>query len=772
VEKRRRIENQEGAVNKPKWAAIWTTLLAAMLAFHSPKASAQTAPENGLTTNPAEEELAWPRVIKSPAATLTVYQPQVEQWDGIKIATRAAVSLQPSDGGQPIYGVVWMSARADVDKAARVVTFRDFEITKVSFPTAPEKEGLYSDVLRKLLPTGVKTVALDHLEASLAVSEAVRKQQTLEVNNDVPRILYATTPTILVLVDGPPVFRPMTGLPSVQRVLNTYALIVKLQNRLYLTALNFWYQAKEIGGPWTPVTDPPAILDQVKQAAADAKVAALMEPPPDSAPIATPPGVRVSTVPTELIQTDGPARMLPIEETDNLLQIQNSDDAIFMNLQENKFYVLLSGRWFKSKSLYGPWEFVPARSLPEEFAKIPADHPRANALVSVPGTPQAKEALIANSVPQTAAVNRSAAKLEVTYDGAPQFAPIQGTSMQYALNSHPPVIAAGPNSYYCVQNGVWFTAGAPTGPWTPATSVPPEIYSIPVSSPLHYVTYVYVYDSTPTLVYTGYTPGYLGTCVSQDSTVVYGTGYAYSPWCHNVWTGYPCTYGFSAGFSCDSLFGFGFGFAASPWFPGCTPRPWWGPFDWARRHHAGDYNHVRLDHVNIYRHWGNEVAPPLSRFAENHWNAKGWSNTREPFRPYSARTLAERGRNWEANARPRAIAGPPVHLSEMHAVPPPRNPARLPAERTPSNSVFADERGQVFRATPNKNWEALTRKGWQGAGQLPAFRREAPVLNRELKARDVGAQRFNNWQSNGGFQPPSSVAPAGGSQPGGAFRGR
>ena len=600
-------------MNKPKWAAIWTTLLVTMLAFPSAKSSAQTAPENALTTNPAEEELDWPRVIKSPTGTLTVYQPQIEQWNGISIATRAAVSLQPSDGGQPTYGVVWLKARADVDKAARVVTLRDFEITKVSFPTAPEKEAMYSDVLRKLLPSGVKTVALDHLEASLAVSEAVRKQQELNVNNDVPRILYATTPTVLVLVDGPPVFRPMTGLPAVQRVLNTYALIVKVQNRFYLTALNFWYQAKDIGGPWTPVTDPPAILDQVKQAAVEAKVSDLLEPEPGSAPIATPPGVRVSTVPTELIQTDGPARMLPIEETDNLLQIENSDDAIFMNLQENKFYVLLSGRWFKSKSLYGPWEFVPARSLPEEFAKIPPDHPRANALVSVPGTPQAKEALIANSIPQTAAVNRSTAKLEVTYDGAPQFAPIQGTTMLYSVNSQPPVISVSPNSFYCVQNGVWFTANAPTGPWTPATSVPPEVYSIPVSSPLHDVTYVYVYDSTPAVVYTGYTPGYLGTCVSTDGTVVYGTGFASSPWCDNIWVGYPWTYGFSAGFSCDSNYGFGFGFSASPWFPGCTPRPWWGAFDWARRHHACDYNHVGLDHVNIYRHWGNDVASTLTR---------------------------------------------------------------------------------------------------------------------------------------------------------------
>ncbi len=66
-------DNKEGAVNKSKWAAVPATLLLAMLAINPVKASAQTAPENALTTIPAKEELTWPRVIKNAAATLTVY---------------------------------------------------------------------------------------------------------------------------------------------------------------------------------------------------------------------------------------------------------------------------------------------------------------------------------------------------------------------------------------------------------------------------------------------------------------------------------------------------------------------------------------------------------------------------------------------------------------------------------------------------------------------------------------------------------------------------
>ena len=61
--------------------------------------------------------------------------------------------------------------------------------------------------------------------------------------------------------------------------------------------------------------------------------------------------------------------------------------------------------------------------------------------------------------------------------------------------------------------GVWFTASRITGPWVIATSVPAVVYTIPPSSPLYYVTYVRIYETTPQVVYVGYTPGYLGTVV-------------------------------------------------------------------------------------------------------------------------------------------------------------------------------------------------------------------------------------------------------------------
>jgi hypothetical protein len=207
-------------------------------------------------------------------------------------------------------------------------------------------------------------------------------------------------------------------------------------------------------------------------------------------------------------------------------------------------------------------------------------------LASGAGTPEAREAVIAYDIPQTAAISRSQTKLDVRYDGPPRLAAIPGTPLQYAVNASVPVIRVDASTYYALQSGVCFVAPAPTGPWALATSVPPVIYTIPASSPLHFVTYVYVYGSTADVVYTGYTPGYLGAVVGPGPTVVYGTGYDYPDWAGDVWYPGPDTWGwgpFDLGFDVDIFTGFEFGFAFRDHF----------------RHH---FRHHALGHVNVFHH--------------------------------------------------------------------------------------------------------------------------------------------------------------------------
>ena len=238
------------------------------------------------------------------------------------------------------------------------------------------------------------------------------------------------------------------------------------------------------------------------------------------------PAIVVASEPTELIVTQGEPNYSPLDGT-QLLYASNTTGHVFKSLADQRTYVLVAGRWFRADTTAGPWTFVPGKDLPPDFAKIPDESPKENVKASVPGTPQAQEAVIANSLPETAAIKVSDAKLPAPkYDGPPQLKPIEGTPLSYVVNSPLPVIQVSPTGFYALQNGVWFVGPSVQGPWAVATTVPPVIYSIPPSSPLHYVTYVYVYRATPQVVYVGYTPGYYSVYVS-NGVVVYGTGYYY-----------------------------------------------------------------------------------------------------------------------------------------------------------------------------------------------------------------------------------------------------
>ena len=96
-------------------------------------------------------------------------------------------------------------------------------------------------------------------------------------------------------------------------------------------------------------------------------------------------------------------------------------------------------------------------------------------------------------IPQTAAIDKQKASLNVEYDSEPQFEKITGTKMYWATNTETPVIRVG-NTYYAVDEAVWFDSNNARGPWEVATSVPDEIYTIPSDSPVYNVTFVRIYD--------------------------------------------------------------------------------------------------------------------------------------------------------------------------------------------------------------------------------------------------------------------------------------
>src|SRR5262249_29870829 len=162
----------------------------------------------------------------------------------------------------------------------------------------------------------------------------------------------------------------------------------------------------------------------------------------------------------ELLNLRGAPVYSPIPKT-ALMYVANTNNDLFLHNTERQFYLLLSGRWFRSVALEGPWAYAGA-NLPPDFAKIPADSPKASVLAWVPGTQEAADAVMLAQIPTTAVVNKAEveAKAKVAYDGDPQFKPIEKTSLQYATNTQEKVIKDGDLYYLCFQ-GVWFMSTKP-----------------------------------------------------------------------------------------------------------------------------------------------------------------------------------------------------------------------------------------------------------------------------------------------------------------------
>ena len=98
----------------------------------------------------------------------------------------------------------------------------------------------------------------------------------------------------------------------------------------------------------------------------------------------------------------------------------NTESDVFRLGTSGLIYYLVSGRWFSAPDFTGPWTFA-TPTLPDDFKDIPLDHPRSRVLASVPGTPQAAEAVLIADIPQTARVSRSLAAPDRHLSGHPEF---------------------------------------------------------------------------------------------------------------------------------------------------------------------------------------------------------------------------------------------------------------------------------------------------------------------------------------------------------------
>ena len=379
---------------------------------------------------------------------------------------------------------------------------------QIRFPNVPDKQQAdLVKLVNKLLPERRwLVISLDRLLAHLKVSPGV--PHSIKVNLDPPRILNRSEPAVLVIFLGPPQFKPVEKGSKLMFALNTnWDLFFDPETgKYYLLNADYWLESPDpVKGPWTIARSLP---DGLGKLPANPNWDDVRAHYPGKAAQSAP-EVLASTEPAELIVTRGEPTFEPVPGT-SLMQVGNTDCSVFLHAKEGQFYFLVAGRWYRAKSLTGPWQAA-TMDLPADFALIPDDSPAAFVKASVRGTREAEDAVLLASVPKRTAltIGDPKATVAVIYDGQPKFIAIQGTTVSYAINS-PQAVFLVNGGYYCCEQGVWFTASTPSGTWILCTAVPVAIYTIPPTSPMYNVTYVVVQSATPTTVVYEYTSGYEG----------------------------------------------------------------------------------------------------------------------------------------------------------------------------------------------------------------------------------------------------------------------
>ena len=537
-------------------------------------------------------QTTWPKEIKGPdGATISVYEPQPEKYAGNIVTARAAVSIRKKNGDEPVFGVMWFDAALQPDSDNKTALVKHFTLSKSKFSDGDEaSKTLLKTALEKEMPA--MDIRFDLKRLNDMVQQEKANTET-GIKNDPPLILYRDKPTTLIVLDGEPVEQQDDDL-KMTRVVNSPYLIVKNpdDNRYYLYGGNFWYTSRQVKTGWTNIKNLPSKIKVIDAALKEQEKKAAEDKGDEATTFTSTTDILITTEPTELLQTEGKPTYKAVEGS-TLLYVDNSLDEIFKDVESQKNYILISGRWYSSAKIEGPWEYVPSDALPTAFASIPKGSEKDGVLSSVAGTDAAEDAIMDANIPQTAKVERSSATCTVTYDGSPKFVSIENTNLSLAENSNITVMLAPNNQFYALENGIWFKSANAGGPWEVANERPSDVEKIPPSSSAYNSKFVQVYDVTPRYVYVGYTPGYLGSYLFYR-TIVWGTGWRYRPWYghwyyprpftwgfgmhYNPWTGWNINYGLSFNFGWFNYYryhGHGFGWFGPPMF-----RPPYRPWGW------------------------------------------------------------------------------------------------------------------------------------------------------------------------------------------------
>ena len=748
-------------------------------ATQSPGKAPQTTTKSGVVVREVLVDGGWPRPYTLPSGgSIVVFQPQVSTWENQKLLTAfSAVSYRAPGADKPAYGSLKIEADTKISVTERLVSFKNFKIVEASFQTlSRDRVREITGEITKSIPDDERFMALDRVLANIDKSTIVPKNVE-GIKTDPPPIFFSKSPAILVNLDGDPIWSPIKDNDLKFAVNTNWDLFqYAATNTYYLRNDEAWLKAADIKGPWVAAGKLP---DSFKKLPPDDNWTDVrMSLPGRQLDAAAVPRVFVSTQPAEMILLTGEPAYSPVSNT-GLMWVSNTESDVFRMGKAGPVYYLVSGRWFSAPDFTGPWTFA-TPSMPADFQKIPLEHPRSRVLASVPGTPQAAEAVLIADIPQTARVSRKGLKApDVDFQGEPQFVPIEPTTVQRAVNTDKDVFKIGGAYYMCYQ-GVWFVGTGPSGPWEVAASVPPEIYKIPPSDPSNHVTYVTIEDSTDDWVDVAAAAGYAGMMVAWGCTM-WGSGWYYPPY-YGWYGGYPFYY---------------------PAFPSYGSSAWYNPWTGAYGRSAsvyGPYGGAGVvarynPRTGTYSRGAAAYGPAGARGVAQAYNPRTgtYAATRQGSNPYSrwGSSYVQRGDDWAKTARytnkQTGATTRAIQTSEGGGVVRRGTSGTIAAGE--GGNIYAGKDGNVYRRE-NGTWQKYDNGTWSNTERQPTRPTQQPSgtldrgtldrstrdqLNRDSAARRDGSQRtrdFGNYRSGSGTRGTGSFRPSGGARMGGGGRRR
>ena len=712
----------------------WTLLLGAAALLPTVFADSTGAPATGAAAaTPAITTLdqGWPRTFTKDGDTLVMYQPQVDAWTNYtQIHFRSALAVTPKGAKEPLYGVMAVQADTLVDKEARSVLMTNLT-PNIRFPGLPSQQAADLQALvTRLLPSySFLAVSLDRVTAYIKNETAPRQAA---VSLAPPPIYFSSSPAILVGFMGAPVFKPVAGNALMFALHTNWPVFLDTKTaRYYLLNQTHWLAAPDpVNGPWTAAGALPADFASLPADPAWDTVRKNVPGQPESSP----PKVFVSTTPAELIQTDGAPLFTPVAGT-SILYVNNPVQPLFLDMTDNAYYYQVAGRWFTcALGLGGPWTAV--TNLPADFFRLPPDGPLADVLATVPGTPQARDAVLLASVPRRVTVSKADAKIDVTYDGTPAFAPVQGTAMQFATNTRCQVLLVD-GVYYCCYQAAWFQAPTPTGPWSLCASVPAAIYTIPASNPLYNVTYVTVAAADPDGVDYTYSDGYYGGYVAPNGVLVYGAGVLAGVALADAYTWYPCTPAYYS-YGCSAWYSYAYG----GYYHGGYAYGPYGGAGWCSHYNpaTGAWTHGGYAYGPHGAVWGHDYYNPYTdTFAGHIGGTNGYQSW--------GRTVVYHDGKWTVTGHDSGPAGRAAWA---------RNSAGQRAARGANGDLYAGHDGNVYRRASPGQWQVHQNGDWQNYRAAPRCSPATVTRGSDAAATVAPARQSDDWFSRDqtGFNTP------------------